>query len=114
MPRIGEALLQCARLSPEAANRRFALTATRVAGKRGYPCRESPGTIQGRGQAPASLVLCVLSSLVYDSSLFPSYTVASMADERDIERLKLDLERLGDHLNTGHLWSLQNRPLWMA
>ena len=21
---------------------------------------------------------------------------------------------LGDHLKTGHLWSLQNRPLWMA
>ena len=22
--------------------------------------------------------------------------------------------RLGDHLKSGHLWSLQNRPLWMA
>jgi transposase len=21
---------------------------------------------------------------------------------------------LGDHLKTGHLWSLQNRPLWMV
>jgi hypothetical protein len=21
---------------------------------------------------------------------------------------------LGGHLKTGHLWSLQNRPLWMA
>ena len=27
---------------------------------------------------------------------------------------RIESDGLGDHLKTGHLWSLQNRPLWMA
>ena len=29
-------------------------------------------------------------------------------------RLKRSTGNLGGHPKTGHLWSLQNRPLWMA
>jgi hypothetical protein len=31
-----------------------------------------------------------------------------------LAEIKNGLEPLGDHLKTGHLWSLQNRPLWMV
>jgi hypothetical protein len=34
--------------------------------------------------------------------------------DQQIETLQAALKALGDHLKTGHLWSLQNRPLWMV
>jgi hypothetical protein len=48
--------------------------------------------------------------------------LAAQRRERELQQLKVAHEEirnlafydLGDHLKTGHLWSLQNRPLWMA
>ena len=53
------------------------------------------------------------------NALRPSELFALRWCRWDAANLKMNIvetvyKGLGDHLKTGHLWSLQNRPLWMA
>jgi hypothetical protein len=59
-------------------------------------------------------------NIVIDAGLLPNaQDLNTIIVDDDVQSLivlcrHLKATVLGDHLKSGHLWSLQNRPLWMA
>ena len=63
---------------------------------------------------PAFLPLVLGSSVVQSDWFQKKIGLADAQVNLNHSILRTTRFALGDHLKTGHLWSLQNRPLWMA